>query len=44
MNKEMVIQGHKLVPKDIRFINKLISDNPSWHRTKLSKEIYKIWN
>lgn len=44
MNKEMVIQARKLFPKDILFINKLITDNPSWHRTKLSKEICKIWN
>ena len=44
MNKEMVIQARKLFPKDILFINKLISDNSSWHRTRLSKEICKIWN
>lgn len=44
MRKEMVIQARKLFPKDIRFIEKLIADNPSWHRTKLSKEICKIWN
>ncbi len=44
MNKELVIQARKLVSKDIQFIKKLISDNPDWHRTRISKEICKIWN
>jgi hypothetical protein len=29
---------------EIRFIQKLIDNNPSWGRTKLSVEICKIWN
>lgn len=44
MNKEMVVQARKITPEDIQFINKFIADNPSWHRTKISKEICKIWN
>lgn len=44
MNKEMVVQARKITPEDIQFINKFIADNPSWHRTRISKEICKIWN
>ena len=40
----MVVQGRKIIPADIQLINQLIADNPSWGRTRLSKELCKIWN
>jgi len=33
-----------MTPKRIEQINKLIQDNPDWHRTKLSQELCKIWD
>ena len=44
MNKVMVIQGLKLTPDDIKFIKKLIANNPTWNRTQISKQICKQWN
>ncbi len=37
------INGKKVLP-DIDFIQEQIDANPSWHRTRLSKELCKIWN
>lgn len=33
-----------MTPERIEQINKLIADNPQWHRTKLSQELCKMWN
>ena len=44
MNEEMVIQGRQLHRTDIDCIRKLIQENPSWNRTRTSKEICKLWN
>jgi hypothetical protein len=33
-----------MTPERINQINKLIADNPDWHRTKLSQELCKIWD
>jgi hypothetical protein len=44
MNKTTVIQGRKIAPKDIELIKKLIDANPSWGRTRLSKELCMLWN
>ena len=44
MNKTTVIQGRKIAPKDIELIKKLIGANPSWGRTRLSKELCILWN
>jgi hypothetical protein len=33
-----------ITPERIKQINKLIDDNPDWHRTKLSQELCKIWD
>ena len=32
-----------MTPERIEQINRLIQDNPDWHRTKLSQELCKIW-
>ena len=44
MNKTTVIQGRKIASKDIELIKKLIDTNPSWGRTRLSKELCILWN
>jgi len=44
MNKTIIIQGRKIAPEDIELINKLIDTNPSWGRTRLSKELCVQWN
>ncbi len=44
MNEEMVIQGRRLHRTDIDFIRQLIQENPSWNRTRISKEICKLWD
>ena len=44
MNKATVIQGRKIAPKDIELIKKLISENPSRGRTRLSQELARMWN
>ncbi len=44
MNEEMVIQGRRLHRTDIDCIRQLIQENPSWNRTRISKEICKLWD
>lgn len=44
MKTLMVIQGRNISSDDIRLIRCLISRNPSWHRTRLSRELCKLWN
>ena len=39
-----IIQGRKIAPEDIELIKKLINTNPSWGRTRLSKELCILWN
>jgi len=33
-----------MTPERIEQINKLIRDNPGWHRTRLSQELCRIWD
>jgi len=44
MDKTIVLQGRNVSDSDIAFIRSLISKNPSWKRTKISKEICTLWN
>ena len=44
MNKTIIIQGRKIAPEDIELIKKLIDTNPSWGRTRLSKELCILWS
>ena len=44
MNKTTIIQGRKIVSEDIELIKKLIDINPSWGRTRLSKELCILWD
>jgi len=44
MNKAMVIQGRETTPKDIELVREMIKANPSWGRSRLSKELALFWN
>jgi hypothetical protein len=44
MQESMVIQGRCVTPQDIQLIRRLINENPSWHRKRLSIEICQLWN
>lgn len=39
-----IIQGRKITANNIEEIKNLISINPSWNRTRLSKEICLLWD
>lgn len=43
METIMVKQGREITPEDIQLIQRLLADNPSWGRTRLSKELCQIW-
>jgi len=38
------IQERQITAKDIKFINKLMDSNPTWLRTRLSKELCVLWD
>ncbi len=46
MNTEdtIILQGRSLSSEDIELIKSLIKDNPSWHRTYLSRKLCKLWS
>ena len=44
MENETIIQGRKVFPSDINFINRLLVENPTWNRTRLSRELCTLWN
>lgn len=44
MNKTTTIQGREVSHSDIELIRQLINTNPSWGRTRLSKELCILWN
>ncbi len=35
----MIIQGRETTPKDIELVREMIKANPSWGRSRLSKEL-----
>ena len=39
-----VIQGRKIVAADIDLIRRLMAENPSWGRTRLSVELCERWD
>lgn len=39
----MVIQGRKITPTNIHLIKELLTEHPSWNRTKLSRELCRKW-
>jgi len=40
----MIIQGRETTDQDIALVREMIKANPSWHRTRLSKELATLWN
>jgi len=44
MNKTTIIQGREIARSDIELVRQLISTNPSWGRTRLSKELCMLWD
>lgn len=44
LEKELVVQGRKVSGEDISFIKSLMTENPDWHRTRLSLELCHRWN
>ena len=44
MKKTMIIQGRETSDKDIALVREMIKANPSWGRTRLSKELVLLWN
>jgi len=39
----MIIQRREITPEDIEFIREMIEANPSWGRTRLSRELAVLW-
>jgi len=44
MEKTTIIQGREITPEDIESIREMIKANPSWGRTRLSRELAVLWN
>lgn len=44
MKTTKIIQGRETTAEDIDFVRRLIKENPSWHRKRLSVELATIWN
>lgn len=44
MEETTVIQGRETTPQDIELVRRLIAENPSWSRKRLSKELCLLWN
>jgi hypothetical protein len=43
MESSMVIQGRSVSEEDIAQIRELMGSHPSWHRTRLSRELCQAW-
>ncbi len=41
---EQVVQGRSIGEAEIGLIRTLLSKNPDWHRTRLSRELCTHWN
>jgi len=41
---EQVIQGRRLGPADIRWVEYWLATEPNWNRTRLSRELCRRWN
>lgn len=44
MKEIMVIQGRSVTSEDLQLIRRLIEENPSWRRTRLSMELCQRWD
>lgn len=43
MVDNLIVQGRQVSESDLALIRSLLRDNPSWHRTRLSRELCRIW-
>jgi hypothetical protein len=41
---ELTLQGRRITASDIEIVKNLIQSNPSWNRTRLSKELCVLWD
>ena len=39
-----IIQGREITPSDIELVRRLLADNPSWTRSRLSQELCRLWH
>lgn len=44
METALIIQGRTTSQSDIQLVRELIAGNPTWNRTRLSKELCDIWD
>jgi len=44
MDEQMVLQGRTVTAGDISLIQRLIAQQPSWNRTRLSRELCQLWS
>lgn len=44
MSRIVTVQGRELTIRNIETIHQLITANPEWHRTRLSKELCLLWD
>ena len=44
MDEITTAQGQEITKDDIGLVQRLIEANPSWNRTRLSKELCLLWN
>ena len=44
MSERTIIQGRETTPEDIELVKRMIVDNPSWSRFRISRELCKRWN
>jgi len=40
----MIVQGKRVTHKDIEPVRQMMDANPSWNRTRLSRELCILWN
>ncbi len=43
MATESIIQGRRVSAPELAAIQRLLDDYPSWHRTRLSRELCRLW-
>lgn len=44
MGETRIVQGREVTDEDIELIRELMRENPTWHRTRLSKELCRMWD
>lgn len=44
MEWPIVVQGRKTTESDVEIVRRLMARNPSWHRSRISRELCLIWD